>query len=82
VIAQIRGIRVAWVAHLEAEHAVADEVDPLDDLLERLVRGEVAARGEVVEVRGVHAESIRIDDASERVALLVVTVGIELASSI
>lgn len=78
MVAERGRVGVVGVAHLEAEHARADEVDPFDDLREVVVVGEVVGGGDRLEGGGVFAERVGEDDTTERVALLIGTMRVEL----
>lgn len=81
MLAEKSSLRVTRVAHLQAEHVAADEVNPFDDLSVRLVGGEVTTLDELLERSRVHAETVCIDETSERVTLLIITVGVKLKTS-
>ena len=78
VLAELSCIRVTGVAHLQAEHAGADKVDPLSDLGVVLVTREVARLDEVLERTRVHSKAIGEHNATERISLLVSTMRVEL----
>lgn len=82
VLAEQSSLRVGRVAHLQAEHIGADEVDPLNDLGVGLVAREVAGLRDLRKSRRVHTKAIGVDNTAERVALFIITMRVELSGII
>ena len=77
VVAKRRRVRVRRVAHLQADNARANELDPFDNLSVLLVVLEIAASSKLSERSRVLTETVGEDNTTERVTLLISTMRIE-----
>lgn len=81
VVAKLGAVSIGGVAHLQAENAATDEVNPFDDLgigRRTVLLGLVCG----VEGIGIRAIGIGEDNSTKRVSLLISTVRIQFASLI
>jgi len=79
VVTKLRGVRVARVAHFKTKHVATNEVDPFNNLC-----GSDSAVGTTThllsESCGILPKSVRVDNSTKGVALLVITVGIKFTT--